>query len=175
MVSPLRVSARAPDAEAFARFGAFLEPPVDIGGRAHFSPWLEPVAGRSPSYHLNRVAPSPMPAAINRVERHRHAAQLFLPIGVSRYLVTVMPDDGGRPDPSGALTFVLPGSMGVAYHAGTWHAGIAVLDREASFAVLMWRGSEDDDDEFAAVPTLEVVWTPHPSSSPEAGSPEPDG
>ena len=35
--------------------------------------------------------------------------------------------------------------MGVVYHPGTWHAGITVLDSEATFAVMMWRGGEDDD------------------------------
>jgi ureidoglycolate lyase len=75
---------------------------------------------------------------------------------VSRYLVTVMPsDESGAPDPGRALAFVLPGSLGVVYHPGTWHAGIAVLDAEASFAVLMWRGAEDDDV-FTSIAPLEV-------------------
>ena len=43
----------------------------------------------------------------------------------------------------------------MVYHPGTWHAGIAVLDAEASFAVLMWRG-EKDDDVFAAIPPIEL-------------------
>jgi len=90
------------------------------------------------------------------VEHHPHAAQLFLPMGVSHYLVTVMPSDAvGSPDSAHALAFVVPGTLGVAYHPGTWHAGIAVLDAEASFAVLMWRG-EKDDDVFAAIPPIEL-------------------
>ncbi|MBT8335550.1 MAG: ureidoglycolate lyase [Gemmatimonadetes bacterium] len=154
------VTARLPDPTAFAPFGAFLEPPGDVGARALFSSWMEPVPGRSPRYHLNRVAPSALPATLDRVERHPHAAQLFLPIGVSRYLVTVMPSDvAGRPDASRAQAYVVPGTVGVAYHPGTWHAGIAVLDREASFAVLMWRGG-DDDDEFASIPALEIAVEP---------------
>ena len=97
---------------------------------------------------------------MTRVECHPHAGQLFLPIGVSRYLVTVMPaDDTGGPDPTRALAFVVPGTVGVAYHAGTWHAGISALDTEASFAVLMWRGA-DDDDVFAPVSPIEVQAAP---------------
>jgi ureidoglycolate lyase len=121
-----------------------------------FSEWLEPVPGLSHQCHLNRVAPSTLPLTVKQVEHHPHAAQLFLPMGVSHYLVTVMPSDAvGSPDSAHALAFVVPGTLGVAYHPGTWHAGIAVLDAEASFAVLMWRG-EKDDDVFAAIPPIEL-------------------
>ena len=88
--------------------------------------------------------------------QHPHAPQLFLPIGVSRYLVTVMPsDDSGAPDPSGAIAFVVPGTTGIVYRPGAWHTGISSLDGEGSFAVMMWRGGEDDDV-FADVEPLEV-------------------
>jgi ureidoglycolate lyase len=150
------LTARPPDAATFAPFGRFIEPP-DVDGRAMFSDWLAPVAGRSAHYHLNRVAPTTLPVTLDRVERHPHASQLFLPVGVSRYLVTVMPAGaGGAPDASRALAFIVPGTMGIAYHPGTWHAGISVLDSEGSFAVMMWRGAGDDDDEFAPIPVLEI-------------------
>jgi len=150
------VIARGPDAEAFAPFGAFLEPPVEVGGRAMFAEWLEPVEGRTPQYHLNLVEPGALPVVVDRVEQHPHAAQLFIPVGVSRYLVTVMPsDESGKPDPTRALAFVLPGTMGIAYHPGTWHTGISALDGGGSFAVLMWRGG-DDDDVFASIPPMEI-------------------
>ena len=86
------LTARAPDETTFAPFGAILRPPA-VGGRSMFSDWLEPVAGLSAHYHLNRVVPSVVPVTVDRVERHPHAAQLFLPVGVTRYLVTVMPAD----------------------------------------------------------------------------------
>jgi ureidoglycolate lyase len=156
MTSRPSITARAPDPIAFAPFGAFIEPP-EVGGRAMFSEWLEPVTGRAAHYHLNRVAATTLPVVLDRVERHPHASQLFIPVGVSRYLVTVMPADAtGAPDPRGAQAFVVPGTMGVAYHPGTWHAGISVLDGEGSFAVLMWRGAGDDDDDFASIPSMEV-------------------
>jgi len=67
-----------------------------------------------------------------------------------------MPSDAaGSPDSAHGLAFVVPGTLGVVYRPGTWHAGIAVLDAEASFAVLMWRG-EKDDDVFAAIPPIEL-------------------
>jgi len=159
------LTARDPDPAAFASFGVFLQPPVGVGERSTFGQWLEPVPGLSQHCHLNRVAPSTLPFTLDRVERHPHAPQLFLPMGVSRYLVTVMPsDDGGAPDPVQALAFLVPGTVGVAYHPGTWHAGITVLDTEATFAVLMWRGGEEDDV-FTPIPPLEV----HPAGSATRG------
>lgn len=150
------VTAHPPDPVAFAPFGAFVEPPTEPGTRAPFEHWLMPVAGLSQHAHLNRVAPSTLPLTFERVERHPHAAQLFLPIDGSRYLVTVFPSDAeGAPDVGGALSFVVPGDVGVVYQPDTWHAGITALDREASFAVLMWRGRADDDV-FATIPTVEV-------------------
>jgi ureidoglycolate lyase len=140
------VTPQDPDPSAFAPFGAFLTPPTEVGDRSMFEHWLEPVSGRIQQCHLNRVSPSTLPITLEQVECHPFAAQLFLPMGVSRYLVTVMPsDESGAPDPGRALTFLVPGTMGVVYHPGTWHAGITVLDSEATFAVMMWRGGEDDD------------------------------
>ena len=152
----MKLAVRDPDPAAFAPFGSFLEPPAEVGERSMFSRWLEPVPGRSQHCHLNRVAPSTLPITVDRVEHHPHAAQLFLPMGVSRYVVTVMPSDkSGAPDSGQALAFLVPGTLGVAYHPGTWHAGIAALDAEATFAVLMWRGG-DEDDVFATIPALKV-------------------
>ncbi|MDA0330178.1 MAG: ureidoglycolate lyase [Gemmatimonadetes bacterium] len=146
MIDGRAVSAQAPNAAAFAPFGAWIEPPADVGGRAMFGEWLDPVKGRALHCHLNRVEPTSLPVKVDRVERHPHAAQLFLPVGVARYLVTVMPsNEAGEPDPRRAQAFVVPGTMGVAYHPETWHAGISVLEAEGSFAVMMWRGDKDDD------------------------------
>lgn len=157
MTEAVAVRAVTPDAEAFAPFGTFLEAPLDVGGRMMFAEWLEPVAGRAPRYHLNRVAPSKLPVTVDLVERHPHAAQLFLPVGVSRYLVAVMPSDAtGGPDAARARAFIVPGNIGVAYHPGTWHAGISVLEEEGSFAVMMWRGDGDDDDVFAAIEPIRI-------------------
>lgn len=162
----MTLTPRDPDATAFAPFGAFLEPPADVGERSTFSHWLEPVPGLTQECHLNRVAPSSLPVAVDQVECHPHAAQLFLPMAeVARYLVTVMPsDESGAPDPDQALAFVVPGTLGVVYHPGTWHAGITALDAEATFAVLMWRGS-GEDDVFARIASLAV----HPETSAAKG------
>jgi ureidoglycolate lyase len=135
-----------PDTAAFAPFGALIQPPQAPGDRRMFSDWLTPVAGLDLQFHINHVAPSTLPLRLDQVERHPHSAQAFVPMDVSRYLVTVMPTrSDGLPDPAGALCFLMPGTLGVVYRRDAWHAGITVLDRPGAFAVLMWRGAADDD------------------------------
>ncbi|MEM8663137.1 MAG: ureidoglycolate lyase [Pseudomonadota bacterium] len=149
--SPITLQAQPPSV-AIAPYGAFVTPPDTPGARARYDRWLAPVAGLTPSFHLNHVAPSPTNASLQQVERHPHAAQVFLPVDVSRYLVTVMPAHAdGSPCPEAALLFDVPGTLGIAYAPGVWHAGARVLDRAGHFAVLMWRGAPDDDH-FADIP-----------------------
>lgn len=153
----MTVTAGGPDPAAFAPFGTFIDAPARTGERRIYSDWLAPVTGLAPQVHTNRVLASALPLTVTRVERHPRAAQAFVPLQVTRYVVTVLPSDpAGRPDLARARAFVLPGTLGVAYRAGVWHAGITALDADASFVVLMWRGAADDD-EFAAVPALVVL------------------
>ena len=56
--------------------------------------------------HVARLGPA---ADLTQVEAHPHAAQVFLPVDVDRYVVTVMPG-GDAPDPAGALSVILPGT-----------------------------------------------------------------
>lgn len=162
----MRILARDPDPAAFAPYGSLVEGPSLHGDRRMYSDWLAPVAGLALQFHVNSVARSDLPLTVARMERHPHGAQVFLPLDVSRYLVTVMPAgaDGG-PDPAGVLSMILPGTTGVVYRAGAWHAGVTVLDRDARFAVLMWRGAADDDV-FVPVPPLVL----HPPAALHTGT-----
>jgi ureidoglycolate lyase len=132
-----------------------VEPPAHPGDRRLYSDWLAPVPGLALQFHMNHVAPSALPLQIAQVEAHPHAAQVFLPVDVDRYVVTVMPG-GDTPDPAGAVAVVLPGTVGIVYRPGVWHAGMTVLGRSGHFAVLMWRGAADDD-RFAAIPPLTLT------------------
>jgi ureidoglycolate lyase len=159
------VLVRPPDAAALAPFGAVIDPPEAPGQRRMFSDWFTPVAGLSLQVHVNHVAPAALPLSLSQVEHHPHSAQAFVPMDVSRYLVTVMPRDArGAPDPSRALGFLMPGDRGIVYRAGAWHAGITVLDRRGHFAVLMLRGAADDDV-FAPIPAIGVDLPPAPSGT----------
>ncbi len=140
---------------AHSRIAVHVEPPAHPRDLRLYSDWLAPVPGLALQFHLNHVAPSALPLEITQAEAHPHAAQVFLPVDVDRYVVTVMPG-GDAPDPSGALSVILPGRVGIVYRPGAWHAGMTALGRPGHFAVLMWRGAADDD-RFAPIPSLTVA------------------
>ena len=140
----------------FAPFGAFIDRPAEPGQRQFYSSWLGG-AGLEAVFHVNNVLPATPPVTLAKLERHPHAAQCFVPLDVSRYLVTVAPSlPDGSADIAGLRTFLLPGSIGVVYARGVWHAGASVLDRAGAFAVLMWRGA-NDDDVFADIDPVQLI------------------
>jgi len=104
--------------------------------------------------------PAQLPLTITILERHRFSPQTFVPLEVSRYLVTVAPSDSsGRPILAVARAFVVSAGRGIVYRIGTWHAGMTALDQAARFAVLIWStGDTSQDDEFLDLATpLRVV------------------
>jgi ureidoglycolate lyase len=94
--------------------------------------------------------PARLPLTISTLERHRFSPQTFIPLEVSRYLVTVAPSDAsGRPILSEVRAFIVGAGRGVVYRRGVWHSGMTVLDRPGRFAVLFWStGDASTDDEF---------------------------
>jgi ureidoglycolate lyase len=153
--------ATSPDAAAFAPFGTIIDAPRNLGDRKMFSDWLRPVDGLALQFHINAIVPSAVPLTLTLIERHPHAAQAFVPMDVSRYVVTVAPSDAdGAPDLTGLVCMELPGTLGVIYNPGVWHAGVTVLDRTAHFAVLMYRGAPDDDVICAIDPLTITVSQP---------------
>lgn len=147
---------QAPLTRQFAPFGAIIDKPAQFGEREFFSDWLGG-PGLSPILHVNHMPAASLPVTLASMERHPHAAQCFLPLDVSRYLVTVAPSlPDGSADIASLQSFILPGSLGVIYAQGVWHAGASVLDRAGAFAVLMWRGAVDDDV-FAAIPPIQLI------------------
>ena len=154
------VQAQPRNDERFEPFGVFIDGPSVPGERRHFSDLLAQSSDRAIQFHVNHVAPSTPPFQLRRMERHPNAVQVFLPLDVERYLITVMPPDGnGAPDGTKALCFLLPGSIGVAYRANAWHGPMTVLDRTGHFGVLMRRGSPQDDI-FVDIPSLTIDASP---------------
>ncbi len=140
-------------AAAFAQFGAVIEQPRQAGDRSFYTSWLgSERSGMTPRLHVNRLMPAQLPYSIDTLERHPYAAQIFIPLEVSRYVVVVAPDaESGGPDAARAVAFVAPGNVGVLYRQGVWHSGAAVLDGPGSFTVLMWRNDTADDEEFVSL------------------------
>ncbi len=87
--------------------------------------------------------------SITQLERHPFAAQSFIPLSVSRWLIIVAPqllDES--PDIGRLRAFIAAPGVGICYRRGTWHRGTTVLNAAAQFGVLMWRRAARDDDEF---------------------------
>ncbi|OAN79495.1 hypothetical protein A8B78_12260 [Jannaschia sp. EhC01] len=159
---PPKVPLLPPDAAAFAPYGHLVVPPDVPGRRQFYSDTLHTrPSGSAPVLHVNHVLPQSLPVEVSGIERHPHAAQCFLPLDVARYVVMVMPsDDQGQPAPDRALAFLMPGTMGISYNPGVWHLGATVLDRPGHFAVLMWRGGPQQDDEFRTIAPMTLVAQP---------------
>lgn len=146
-----------PETGGFSRFGALIDRPAEAGSRQFYSTWLGGEAGLAPVFHVNHIRPVALPTWVGRLEHHPHAAQCFVPLDVSRYLVTVTTSlADGRPDLDAMRSYVLPGSRGVIYAPGIWHAGASVLDKVGAFAVLMWRGA-NDDDVFTEIEPVQLI------------------
>ena len=133
----------------FAPFGQLIVPPDAPGERTFYTDWLgSEHPGTAPRLHVNFVPAVSLPHRVTVLERHPHAAQIFLPLEADRYFIVVAPSlSNGAPDLGNARAFVAPGNIGVIYSKGTWHASATALGRSAHFAVFMWR-NDGDDDEF---------------------------
>lgn len=143
------ISARPLTAEAFAPFGHVLATPLQAGRWYHG----DLIENRRPEARLDLsftgIEAITLPFPLRLFERHAYSAQAFVPLDVSRYLVTVCPDTGtGRPDPAEAISFIAGGNQTVVYAQGTWHHPMVALDRTARFAIVMWVTGDSGDEEL---------------------------
>ena len=137
----------------FAPYGDVLAAPAQRG-RTYFDAGLgDRRMNARASLSMTRVAPLATTALHAKVlERHEFSSQSFVPLSVSRWLVVVAPPAaGGGPDGARAKAYLAGPGQGISLHAGTWHHGLTVLDREAEFAVFMWRDGGSGDEEFVTL------------------------
>lgn len=145
----LTVKARIIDPVAFAPFGEVITSPDTLPNIDASRALDNRRDGASTTLYTTIVAPVTLPLTLTRMERHRYSSQTFFPLDASRYLVCVAPDgSNGQPDPDALLAFLVPAGTGITYRADVWHHPMTALDREARFAVLMWRDGSADDEEF---------------------------
>jgi ureidoglycolate lyase len=98
-----------------------------------------------PTLAAYRVEPSRLPLAATVLERHPSSSHVFLPMRAARFVVGVAPAlPCDAPDLDGARAFLVDGAEGLHYRAGIWHVPMTVLDEEAVFAMLIWKGAEAD-------------------------------
>lgn len=149
------ISAAPLTAAAFAPFGRVIEaagePSFWInGGRcARFHDLGRTVAlgeGAATALSVGRSEAVETPMPLGLMERHPLGSQAFVPMGATPLLVTVAPDEGGRP--GRPLAFVTGGTQGVLYFANTWHGVLAPLAGPADFLIVDRVGAGHNLEEF---------------------------
>ena len=144
-------------AEAFAPFGEVLESPA-TPGRAYIDKMLDNRrGGAAPSLSFTHALPKSAPFVSTTMERHEFSSQSFIPMEAGRWLVLVAPHGAdGQPDMAKARAFLARPDQGVTYGANVWHHPFTAFDREARFAVFMWKDGTSADDEFVGVQPFEL-------------------
>lgn len=122
-----RIACQSITAENFFRFG----PMIDAKGAtpefinegtterfpdlASFDPGVQ---AASPVIGINLANARTFPLRITKLERHRQASQVFIPLGMHRFVVVVAP---GRetPDWEQATAFLTSPGQGISLHRGT--------------------------------------------------------
>lgn len=140
-------------AEAFAPFGDLLDCAGDpdkminagLCGRYHDRAVLDFGDARG-GISLFKAEPRSLPYTLDLMERHPDGSQAFLPMSEHSFLVTVAPDDGGRP--GAPLAFLTAPGQGINLHRGTWHGVLTPLHAPGLFAVV---------DRIGPTPNLEEV------------------
>lgn len=95
--------------------------------------------------------PRSLPYELTLMERHPDGSQAFIPMHAHAFLVTVAPDDGGRP--GAPLAFLTAPGQGINLLRGTWHGVLTPLAAPGRFAVIDRKGPG---------PNLEEVTLPAP-------------
>ena len=153
-----KVLAQEVDANTFSPYGTLIDVPSTYG-RYDFSVELNNARLHAqPNLLLAHIPASAMPIEIKRMERHLHSSQTFFPLNVSRYLVVVSPSkDDNTPQIEHLEAFIVSGLQGINYNIGTWHYPLTALDRDASFAALVWEDGSSSDTEWYTSQSQECV------------------
>ena len=96
------------------------------------------------------------PLRIARLECHRQAAQVFLPLGAHRFIVVVAPGTDA-PDWSGVQAFITAPAQGVNLGRGCWHHGLIALADGDRFAVIEGGNYRADTVEADAPEAMEIL------------------
>ena len=153
------------DARSFANYGEV----IDTAGRAteaindgttqRYSDLLrlDVVArGGDPVLNLYVAQAREFPLPIRKLERHREAAQVFLPLGSHRLIVVVAPGLDA-PEWEGVRAFITSPGQGVALKRATWHHGLVALGDGDRFAVIEGANYRQDTFEVAAPREIELL------------------
>lgn len=134
--------------DAFAPFGQVIETegarhfPINAGNceRYHDLAHVE-LAGPAarPLISIFEARHAALPYSLTLMERHPLGSQAFYPLSAHPFLVTVAPDDNGRPGTPRA--FITAPGQGINIARNVWHGVLTPLVADARFLVVD-RGGE---------------------------------
>jgi ureidoglycolate lyase len=100
------------------------------------------------------------PLPIGKLERHRQASQVFIPLGMHGFVVVVAPG-GDLPDWQNLRAFLAAPGQGVCLHRNCWHHGLIALNDGDRFAVIEGGDYRQDTEEVAAPVLIELSGVSH--------------
>jgi ureidoglycolate lyase len=103
---------------------------------------------------LCTAEPRPAPIAIELMERHPLASQLFFPLEARDWLVVVGSDG---PRPASLKAFRASGRQGVNYARNVWHHPLLVLGRGSRFLIVDRKGPGENLEEISLADEKIVV------------------
>ncbi len=159
----MRLEASVIDAAAFAPFGFVIDAAArvpelinDGTTRRHADlASLDLRGDRDPVLGIYVAQARALPMRVVRLERHRLAAQLFLPLGGHRFVVVVAPGEAA-PEWPGVSAFVTRPGQGVVLKRGCWHHGLVALNDGDRFAVIEGGDYRRDTEEADAPGLIEL-------------------
>lgn len=160
-----RLAPRPLQAGAFAPFGIVIDTagragePINAGTTLRYSDLAAldlRAVDRDPVLGIYVAQARAFPLRIAKLERHRQAAQVFLPLGSQRFIVVVAP--GGEVPQWGQVeAFVTSPGQAVSLNRGCWHHGLVALGDGDRFAVIEGGNYRDDTQEAAAAEAIELA------------------
>lgn len=160
-----RLHARPITAAAFAPFGTLIDvatkaPEAINDGTTQRHSDLATLdlrgPGRDPVLGIYVARARRLPLTIAKLERHREAAQVFLPLGDHRFIVLVAAGEEA-PDWQRIEAFITAPGQGVSLNRGCWHHGLVALGDGDRFAVLEGGNYRADTVEDAAPEAIELA------------------
>jgi len=152
-------------ADAFAPFGALIDAAsvspeaINDGTTMRHSDLASldlRAANRDPVIGIYVAQARRFPLRVAKLERHRQAAQVFVPLGNHRFVVMVAAG-GEAPDWTELRAFVTAPGQGVSLDRGCWHHGLIALGDGDRFAVIEGGDYRADTEEVEAPQAIELA------------------
>ena len=145
---PVRdLPARPITREAFAPFGDLIAP-MDDGASFGAQDARLDLSRGTPRLYIMRLRSRGL--EFRQITRHRNVTQCLSALGGKSWLMAVAPpisldDPNAEPALEDIAAFVIPGSVAIKLHRGTWHAGPFFEEDEISFLNLELSDTNDTD------------------------------